>query len=319
MFESATSPHRWARLIRAASLVALCGAAWCLRAGFDSDGAVAAGMPSWILDSDHDGLTDAHETYLSTASTNPALQANPFNADTDGDGQPDGFEFCLSGGTSVVSPGVTHLAEPKLAIASYQDGSSLVLSFLLMASDVSLIEDFKIFASTLVNGKPILLDVTAVWLKNIHSVGVAVHGPHALFAFEATAPISLIEASESLGIAAVAKVAGTTIGEAATYTTANGIAYRWRSLPALGSAQAQANDQQQAEPQTDSIAPGATANQVCGAQAVIEPSGIDGVLTSVVVSVGCQGGTWSCPGSVCSMTGPAGRPKVILDVDLLLD
>lgn len=319
MTVSATSPNRSTRWIRVASVALLCGAAWGLRAGFDAQDAGAAAMPSWILDTDHDGLTDAQETYFSTASTDPALQANPFNADSDGDGQPDGFEFCLSGGRSIVSPGLTHALEPKLAIASYQDGSSLVLSFLLMASDVSLLEDFKIFASTLVNGKPILLDVTQVWMKSIHSVGVAMHGQHALFVFQATAPLSLIESSDSLAIAAVAKVAGVTIGESATYTAANGVAYRWRALPAVSGVLGVTGDQQQAEPQSDAVPGGSTVNQVCGSQDVQEPSSIDGVLTSVVVSVGCQGGKWSCPGSVCSLTGAAGRPKVILDVDILLN
>lgn len=319
MFVSASSPSRLARWTRAAAVVVLVGAAWGLRGGFESDVVVAAAMPTWILDTDHDGLPDAQETYFHTASTDPKLQTSPFNADTDGDGQPDGFEFCLSSGTSIVSPGVTYAAEPKLAIASYQDGSSLVLTFLLMASDVSLIEDFKIFASTLVNGKPILLDVTQVWMKSIHSVGLAVHGQHALFVFQATAPMALIESSDSLGIAAVAKVAGLTIGDAATYTAANGIAYRWRQQPAASGALALSSDSQQAEPQGDGVPAGSTVNQVCGSQDVQEPSGIDGVLTSVVISVGCQGGKWSCPGSVCSMTGAAGRPKVILDIDLLLD
>lgn len=319
MSVSAISPNRSAPWVRAASVALLCATAWGLRGGFESTVAVAGALPSWILDSDHDGLTDAQETYFATASTDPALQANPFNADTDGDGQPDGFEFCLSSGRSIVSPGTTYAVEPTLAIASYQDGSSLVLSFLLMASDVSLIEDFKIFASTLVNGKPILLDVTPVWMKSIHSVGVTVHGQHALFVFQATAPLSLIEASDSLAIAAVAKVAGITIGESATYTAANGIAYRWQELPAASGILGVTGDQQQAEPQTDAVPAGATVAQVCGSQDVQESSAIDGVLTSVVISVGCQGGSWSCPGSVCSMTGPAGRPKVILDVNLLLD
>lgn len=319
MSVSANSPNRSAIWIRAACVALLCGAAWGLRGGFESTDAVAAAMPSWILDSDHDGLTDAQETYFATASTDPALQANPFNADTDGDGQPDGFEFCLSSGRSIVSPGTTFAAEPTLAIASYQDGASLVLSFLLMASDISLIEDFKIFASTLVNGKPILLDVTQVWMKSIHSVGVTVHGQHALFVFQATAPLSLIEASDSLAIAAVAKVAGMTIGESATYTAANGVAYRWHELPAASGILGVAGEQQQAEPQTDAVPAGSTVQQVCGSQDIQEPSAIDGVLTSVVISVGCQGGTWSCPGSVCSMTGAAGRPKVLLDVNLLLD
>jgi hypothetical protein len=113
---SATAPRsaRTKRLVHGSILVVLCGAFFALRGAVHAPEALALPMPSWIQDTDHDGLTDDQEAYFATASTDPQLQANPFNADSDGDGEPDGFEFCLSGGTSIVTPGVTHTAEPKL-------------------------------------------------------------------------------------------------------------------------------------------------------------------------------------------------------------
>ncbi len=305
---------------RGTALILLCGAVWTLRGGaVPEPEAQALGLPSWIQDTDHDGLTDEQETYFATASSDPALDANPFNADSDGDGEPDGFEYCLSGGTSIVTPGKTHAAEPKLTIASYQNGSSLVLSFLLMGSDIALVEDFKIFASTLINGKPVLVDVTNVWLKCIHSVGIATYGPHALFVFQATAPVGLIESNDSLAIAAVAKVAGATIGDSATYTASKGLVYRWRAQPGGSAMAAAAMSDSTAEPQGGAAAVGADVNQVCGSEDIQEPSNVGGVLTSIVVDVGCGAGTWSCSGSVCSMTGDAAKPRVVLDVDSLLD
>jgi hypothetical protein len=188
-----------------------------------------------------------------------------------------------------------------------------------MAGDISAIEDFKIFASTLVGNKPILIDVTQLWLKSIHAVGITTYGEQALFIFQAAAPVGLIEAKESFAIAAVAKVAGVTIGDSATYTASNGTAYRWRQLPAANGFAAATTVESQAEPQDDTGPGGAVPNQVCGSEDIQEPSALNGVLTSIVVNIGCDAGTWSCSGSICSMTGDAAKPRVILDVDSLLD
>ncbi|MFH0946566.1 MAG: hypothetical protein V2A76_15325 [Planctomycetota bacterium] len=310
------SPGRgalFARMLGVLSLLVLAfpgGGTWV--------GTVEAAGDYPFVDSDFDGLSDRVEAYLSLTSTDPALAANPFNGDSDGDGQPDGFEFCLSDRQEVVSPGSRHSVVPTLTLGSHQEGDSLVLTLYVIPGDPTQIGDFHFLAAApSVTGETVVLEATDLLVDNIVLKGsrsLVRYGPYSMAVYQARTSIALLEAFSSVAFAVVADLAGQEVGDSATFTVHHGTAYRWEYSSSGGETAASDGE---AEPQ-ENPGDGAEPQRVCLSSEILDPTGIPGVLVTVPLSTACNTGDWLCDGSVCNNMGPAAQPKVVLDHLLLL-
>ena len=289
-----------------------------LRGGGDWLETAQASAGFSYADADGDGLLNILEGHLSADSTDPGLAANPYNADSDGDGQPDGFEYCLSNRTSVVSPGVVHSMVPKITLGSHQEGDSLVLSIYVIPGEVSHLDRFHFLAAApSVTGQTVVVEATELLVENIGQRGSASlvrHGPYSMAVYRARTSIPLMSAFSSLAFAVLAEVAGETVGDSATFTVHNGTAYRWNYHSTAGPAGGggSGDSEGEAEPQQDP-GTGSLPQRICLSSEVSEPSEIPGVLVTVPISTGCATGNWQCDSSVCSDGGPASQPKVVLD------
>ncbi len=277
-----------------------------------------ASAPALVQDSDHDGLCDAFETYLSTASTDPALAANPLNADSDGDGQPDGFEYVLSERKEVFSSGKLHSVVPKVAMGSHQVGNQLILSLYVIPADLAAVDRFHFLVSVPSgHGTPYVFDLTDLLAVNITAVGVTSYGPYSLAVFQTSIPVEVMALFSSFAIAALGEVAGVKTGDSGTYTVHNGSVYRWQYTPVApppgGGQSGTESAEGEAQPQQSESGPGSQSVQVCLSTDSREPTGVPGVLQSIVTSIGCNSGNWACIASVCSAGGAAAQPKVVID------
>jgi hypothetical protein len=141
--------------------------------------------------------------------------------------------------------------------------------------------------------------------------------------YQVRIPMNMVRNFGSLAVGAVGTVAGVHTGDATTFTVHEGVATRWEyaKIPeaiALALGLAPNSSAGQAQQLTDGVPGDYTAQQVCGSIDVQEPTPVPGLLSSVAVSIGCTGGTWACHGGVCSSTGEAAKPKLVLDVMTLL-
>ncbi|MBI4880739.1 MAG: hypothetical protein HY812_13935 [Planctomycetes bacterium] len=289
-----------------------------LRDGMPPGSELEASAPPLVQDSDHDGLSDQFEAYLSTASTDPALAANPLNADSDGDGQPDGFEYVLSERKEVFSPGKLHSLVPKVAMGSHQAGNQLILSLYVIPADLQAVDKFHFLVSVPSgNGSPYVFDLTELLALNITGVGVTSYGPYSLAVFQTSIPVEVMDLFSSFAIAALGEVAGIRTGDSGTYTVHNGSVYRWEYTPVAQPPTAGQSSSDyadgEAQPQQGDAGPGYQEVQVCLSVDAREPTGVPGVLQSVVMSINCNGGDWTCHASICATGGPASQPKVVLD------
>lgn len=275
---------------------------------------VAGSPPPSFQDSDFDGLNNKFETYLSTASSAAQFATSAVNADSDGDGQPDGFEYCLSGGTEIVSPGKVHPVVPKITLGSYQTGNSLNLIVFVIPGDMSAVEQFHfVVAFEGANGLPVTLDLTDLFTVNIQAVGMATYGPHTMAVFQTSLPVSTAVAMfPSLSVMAVGSVAGIKTGDSATFTTHLGKAYRWVYTPVLSfDPESEEVVTGEAQPQETDTYPGATPDEVCTTTEVSTPSKIPGVVTRITVASGCDGGQWTCVAGICAAL--VGKKATVLD------
>jgi len=292
-------------------------AGFLLACGLAASSSAAPGV-SPAQDSDLDGLVDGFESYLQVISSNPAWDASPQNADTDGDGQPDGFEFCLSGRKEVVSPGVVHPVVPKLTLASYQQGSDILVSLYVVPGAFSMIDDFKMFVAAETPGSPAkLVNMTDVVGVAVSSIDFVWWGPYQMGVLTFRIPVETIRYFGTVAIGAVGRVENTKMGDSITLAWHNGKVFRWSYHSAKATEGNGANGE--AEPQ-DPSAGGSewVSDEVCGSVDAQVPTGTPGVLESVVQSLGCSVGTLWCNGGICSATGSAADSKLVLDVDLLL-
>ena len=286
-------------------------------------GTVEATTDYPFVDSDHDGLSDRIEAHLSEMTTDPALAANPFNADSDGDGMPDGFEYCLSHLQQVVSPGSTPPMVPTITLGSHQEGDHLVLTLYVVPGDPSELGRFRFLAAAPnTTGGAVVIEATDLLVDNIVLRGsqtLVQHGPYSMGVYEARTSIALLDMFASVAFAVVAEVAGERVGDSATFTVHEGTAYRWEysssgNAPGAevasedGSAEAQDDAGEEAEPE-----------KVCISTEVFEPTGVPGLLVTAPLSTSCQSGTRTCTaGNFCSDGGAAHAEKLVLDVDWLL-
>lgn len=276
----------------------------------------AAGIaPSIIVDFDNDGLSDAFESYLLQASSDPKMLAMPFNADSDGDGQPDGFEYCLSNRTSVFSPTKQYSVVPKLTLGSYQSGDDLYLTLYVVPGAVSLFDDFKMMIAAPTSTGNTIVDMTPLLGQAVDAVHVTAWGAYSMAIFQFKVPVSVIRNYETVAFAALAKFGPYGIGDSANFTVHDGHVVRWTYLKKTGT-----NDQYAGigEPQESTLPAGWVENEVCGSVDIQEPTNTPGMLQSLVQSMGCGSGTWSCNAGLCSLDSSEGKPKLVLDADLLL-
>ncbi|MFG0319652.1 MAG: hypothetical protein ACF8XB_20435 [Planctomycetota bacterium JB042] len=307
---SLASGARAARLV-AALLVVAC----VVDATSDWSTPLIAGTgPSKTKDSDFDGIPDRSEIHLATASTAPWFATSAVNADSDGDGQPDGFEYCLSGGTEIVSPGKVHPVVPQVTLGSYQHGDALTLVLYVIPGDLKAIEQFHLMVGFEgPTGKVMLLDLTELFAVNIQSVGLATYGPHTMAVFQTSLPIAnTVGLFPSLSIMALGSIAGVKTGDSATFTVHLGHVYRWR-YHAIQSLDPDEEEVVQGEaiPQQTEALPGAGGEEVCSTTEVTAPTGTPGVVQRVTVAAGCGGGTWTCVAGICAAL--VGKKAVVLD------
>lgn len=291
-----------------------------LRGGVDLTDRAEAGTnggPGLFQDSDNDGLGDSLELYLNAASTALALTASPYNPDSDGDGQPDGFEYCLSGGKEVFSPGQQWAVVPKLTMASHRSGEDIVLSLLVIPGELNAIEKFQFLVATPGQNGPVLHDLTAFLATTIESVGFAHHGPYLMAVYQLRLPIWIVRNYGAIAVGAVGVVAGTKVGDSATLAMHGGKCFRWVYKPFVA-AGGNSGSSGEAQPQDPNYPAGWLADEVCGSIEVREPTATPGLLRSVVQSIGCTAGTWACPAGVCSMSGSAAIDKPVIDVFSLI-
>jgi len=269
--------------------------------------------PPSIQDSDHDGLNDNFETYLATASNAPEFATSSVNADSDGDGQPDGFEYCLSGGTEIYSPNKVHAVVPKVTLGSYQLGDQLHLILFVVPGDLSAIDAFHLFVAVEgANGAPIMLDLTEIFAVNIQAVGLTSYGPYTMGVFQTSIPISsAVGLFPSFAVMPLGSIAGIPTGDSATFTVHQGRAYRWRYTPKFTLDPEDDVVEGEAEPQDAEVEPGAVSDEVCKTTEVTNPTSTPGVLERVTTSAGCDGGKWTCVASVC--TALVGKKVIVLD------
>jgi hypothetical protein len=316
-------PHPRQRVVRSERFVrgvaaALYGAVLHLAfAGFVAGGSALA-APGGGDDTDLDGLSDGLETYLTQVSSSSVWDVSPFNGDTDGDSQPDGFEFCLSGRLAPMSPGVIHPVEPRMTLGSYQSGSDIVVSLFVIPGALSLVEDFGLFVAVRSPGQPPqLVDLTSQIANAVTDVGFVWWGPHQMAVLTLRIPVDFIRLYESVALAAVGRLDNLPLGDTLSLGYHAGRVYRWTyfqqkaggdTIAAVGFA----------EPQDGYVDSDWTQDQVCGSVDLQVPTGTPGVLQSVAASIGCTSGSFACNGGICSDGGAADVPKLVLDVDLLL-
>lgn len=300
-------------LARALSLGAACGA-FC---GLESS---AYAGPSSASDVDLDGLSDGLEAYLNVVSSNPAWDVSPLNGDSDGDSQPDGFEFCLSGRAGAVSPSVVHPVEPRMTLASYQQNQDIVVSLFVIPGALSVIDDFHLYIAVKESTGAIqLVDLTPKLAFALSDVDFAWWGPYQMAILDFRIPADFVRLHGAVGIAAVGRLDGLPLGDTLSLAASGNKIFRWVYTKPKGGGNTNASAANgTAEPQDGSIADEWESEEVCGSVDTQSPTSTPGVLESVVVSIGCTEGAFACNAGICSMSGSASAPKLILDVDWLL-
>lgn len=269
-------------------------------------------------DSDLDGLSDTLESYLNVVSSKVAWDASPSNPDTDGDGQPDGFEYCLSGRNAVVSPANVLPVLPKVTIGTHQVGSEVIVSIFVIPGSISAVDNFKMFIGARAPGSAAKVsDITPLLGTSLTSIGFSYYGPYSMAIIEMRIPVDTIRYYGSIALGAGGRVGLTKMTDNATLSWHNGKIYRWSYLKLQGAGSGSGNAAGNAEPQDSTNVTGSQA-EVCGSIDLQLPTGVPGLLESVVQSIGCATGTFVCEGGICSDTGAAAAPKLILDIDLLL-
>lgn len=286
--------------------------------GIETESNAAVLAPS-SPDSDLDGLSDTLESYLNLSSSKAAWDASPTNADTDGDGQPDGFEYCLTGRNAVVSPAMVLPVVPKITVGTHQVGSDVVVSIFVIPGSISLVDNFKMFIGARAPGSAgKVSDLTPLLGTPFTSIGFAYYGQHSMAVIEMRIPVETVRFYGSIAVGAGGRVGLTKIGDNATISWHAGKIYRWSYLKFQGTGGGNGNAAGSAEPQDSTNVGGSSQTEVCGSVDLQLPTGVPGLLESVVQSIGCATGTFVCEGGICSDTGAAAAPKLILDIDLLL-
>jgi len=293
------------------------GAACCAFVGLES---VACAAPSSASDVDLDGLSDGLEAYLNVVSSNPAWDVSPLNGDSDGDSQPDGFEFCLSGRAGAVSPGVIHPVEPRMTLASYQQNQDIVVSLFVIPGALSVIDDFHLYIAVKeATGAIQLVDLTPKLAFALTDVDFAWWGPYQMAILDFRIPVEFVRFHGAVGLAAVGRLDGMPLGDTLSLSTSGNKVFRWVYTKPKGGGSPNATAANgTAEPQDATISDEWVSDEVCGSVDTQSPTSTPGVLESVVVSIGCTAGAFACNGGICSMGGSASAPKLILDVDWLL-
>lgn len=290
-------------------------AAWtclCVLFGVGANSARAAN------DVDLDGLSDAFESYLNIISSNPAWDVSPLNGDSDGDSQPDGFEFCLSNRAGAVSPGVVHPVVPKMTLVSHQQGSDIAVSLMVIPGALSVLDDFHLYVAVKdPAGKIVLVDLTAKLATTISSVDFVWWGPHQMAVLEFKIPVEFVRLYGAVAIAATGRLDGMPLGDSLSLSSGGNKIFRWTYVKAKAGGNG-SSATGYAEPQEAAAGETWNEDEVCGSVDSQVPTETPGVLQSVVVSIGCTAGAFACDGGICSMGGAASAPKLILDVDLLL-
>lgn len=269
-------------------------------------------------DVDLDGLPDGLEAYLNVVSSNPAWDVSPLNGDSDGDGQPDGFEFCLSDRAGAVSPGEVHPVVPKMTLASYQQGSDILVSLMVIPGALSILDDFHLYIAVRdPSGSILLADLVPNLAATVSAVDFVWWGPYQMAVLGFRIPTEFVRTHGAVAVAATGRLDGLPIGDSLSLSAAGQRIFRWVYSPTK-SASNSVSASGYAEPQDTSGSETWNEDEVCGSVDTQVPTETPGVLQSVVISIGCTSGTFACDGGVCSMGGAAAAPKLILDVDLLL-
>ncbi len=278
-----------------------------------SDELQAAAPPFLFQDTDHDGLADAFETYLSTASTDPALDANPLQADTDGDQLPDGFEYCLSHGADVTTANRAYSIVPTLTLGTQQFEDELLITVYAIPGDLVSISEFHFLAAVLTASGPVLLDLTELFARNVEAVGGALFGPYSMAALRVRMPVAWLEAFDSVTFGVGGSVSGVKMGDTAIVSAKSGRTTRWRFQAVSGFTSGDGDLTGNGEPQ--GFPPSsAIPNSVCHVSVSSVPTSISGITSTVTVSAGCQAATWVCYPTDCAVSAAAGAPKLLLDV-----
>lgn len=294
-------------------------AAWvcaCVVFGMSASSARAAN------DVDLDGLSDAFESYLNIISSNPAWDVSPLNGDSDGDSQPDGFEFCLSNRAGAVSPGVVHPVVPKMTLASHQQGPDIAVSLMVIPGALSVLDDFHLYIAVKdPAGQVVLVDLTPKLATTISAVDFVWWGPHQMAVLGFKIPVEFVRQFGAVAIAATGRLDGMPLGDSLSLSSTGNKIFRWTYVKAKAGGNGSGGGSSAsgyAEPQEAAAGETWNEDEVCGSIDSQVPTETPGVLQSVVVSIGCTSGAFACDGGICSMGGAASAPKLILDVDLLL-